>query len=143
MGRVPRSPACVGDEICIEERDLIIVIDASGSLRESGFDVVRKFAANLTQWYVSKFYGDSDMQIGALAFGNGHLEADGSITNALNPADLTTDGASVKSAILALTWQKGFTNLAQAFPLADKMLWEGGRAVAQSAVLVLWTASHP
>merc|ERR1719230_1617473 len=78
------------------------------------------------------------MQVGALVFGNGHLEPDGTIRNALNVHDLTTDIGAVKTAIEGLTWQKGFTNLAQAFALSDKMLTEGGRSDAQSAVLVLW-----
>jgi hypothetical protein len=129
---------CVGDEICVAKQDLIMAIDASGSLRESGFEIVRKFAANLTQRYVAEYYGDSDMQVGALVFGNGHLEPDGTIRNAVNVHDLTTDIGAVKTAIEELTWQKGFTNLAQAFALSDKMLTEGGRADAQSAVLVLW-----
>merc|ERR1719262_724055 len=136
--RMCNEQDCVGDEICIAEQDLLIAIDGSGSLRSSGFEIVRNFAANLTQRYVAEFYGESDMQVGSILFGNGHLEPDGTITQAINVIDLTTDVAAVKSAIEPLTWQKGFTNLAQAFALADKMLTEGGRQSAQSAVLVLW-----
>jgi hypothetical protein len=128
---------CVGDEICVAHQDLLIALDASGSLKQEGFDVLKGFTANLTMRYQAQFYGESDMQVGALIFGQGHLEPDGTITPASRLADLTTDIASVKTAIDAATWQKGFTNLAQAFGLADVMLTQNGRGDAQSAVMVL------
>merc|ERR1719461_875632 len=48
---------CVGDEICIAKQDLVIALDASGSLREKGYDIVRGFAVNLTKRYKSKYFG--------------------------------------------------------------------------------------
>jgi len=128
---------CAGDEICIARQDLIIAIDGSGSLRESGFEVLRNFAANLTGRYQGTYYGQEAMQVGVLLFGQGTLEPDGTIGPAEEISPLTTDIGSLKDKITALTWQKGFTNMAQAFNLASRMLREKGREDAQSAVMVL------
>jgi hypothetical protein len=135
------TQACVGDEICIAHQDLVMAIDGSGSLRESGFEVIRNFCANLTARYESMYYGKEDMKIGVVYFGNGHLQAqpDGTttISDALYVQGLTSDLALVESTIRELTWARGFTNMAQAFHIADVMLGQTGRAEAQSAVLVI------
>lgn len=131
------AQACVGDEICIAKQDLVIALDGSGSLKESGFEILRDLAANLTGRYESKYYGMTDTLLGVVAFGNGHVMADGSVAPALTVQGLTGDMALVKEKIEALEWQKGFTNMAQAFLLADTLLSAGGRPEAQSAVLVI------
>jgi uncharacterized protein YegL len=131
---------CQGDEICIGKQDLIILLDGSGSLKLEGFNVLRDFAANLTDRYLPEYYGLQDMRVGAILFGNGHLQSDGTITPAINVQPITANMAETKTRILETTWQKGFTNMAQAFALADTMLGqitEGDRDDAQSAVLVL------
>jgi hypothetical protein len=128
---------CVGDEICIATQDLILAVDGSGSLKEPGFEVVRDFAANLTGRYKGEMYGKDMMQVGVALFGNGVVEADGSVAKAINVIGLTSDIEAVKDAILGTQWQRGFTNMAQAFTLAGTMLQQGGRGEAQSAVLVL------
>merc|ERR1719261_1103298 len=56
---------------------------------------------------------------------------------ALEVQQLTNDIASVKKAVEGLAYLKGFTNMAQAFTAAEKMLLLGGRKKAQSAVLTL------
>jgi hypothetical protein len=117
--------------------DLIIAIDASGSLRQSGFEVLRSFAFNVTKRYQHMYRGISCMKIGVLLFGNGHVEADGTIRNAVNLVELSFDMSNVRTAILNSKWQRGFTNMAQAFAVAGGMLQRGGRSGAQSAVLVL------
>merc|ERR1719188_1604604 len=128
---------CVGDEVCIAQQDLIIAIDGSGSVREEGFNVIRDFAANLTDRYKDKYFGKEAMKIGVVLFGNGHVLDDGTITNAINVLPLTNDMDAVRKKILEVKWQRGFTNMAQAFSLADTMLTQGGRSEAQSAVMVL------
>jgi hypothetical protein len=127
---------CVGDEVCIAQQDLIMAVDGSGSLKEPGFEVLRSFAANVTGRYKGEYYGKAMAQLGVLEFGNGAVEPDGTITPAINVLGLTADMAAVESSIEALTWQRGLTNMAQAFTLADTMLSQGGRADATSAVLV-------
>merc|ERR1719229_1189215 len=129
---------CAGDEICIAKQDLIIMLDASGSLKEDGFEVLRDLAMNLTGKYKSLYYGANASRIGVVLFGNGARKDDGTIANAINVVGLTDDLALVKEKIAATEWQKGFTNLAQAFKQAGKMLQQGGREDAQSAVIVLY-----
>jgi uncharacterized protein YegL len=128
---------CVGDEICIAKQDLIIAVDASGSLRESGFEVLRNFVANFTGRYQATYYGAEAMHVGVIMFGNGEVNEDGTISKAELVEPLTTDLAAVKEKVSALTWQRGITNMAQTFSLAQKMFRERGRQDAQSAVMVI------
>jgi len=135
--------ACAGDEICIAKQDLIIALDASGSLKEKGYDIVKKFAVNLTQKYMPKYFGSPAVKIGVALFGNGHLIElnDGSGSTTIKPAinlqGLTFDFDTVRSKIADSKWQRGFTNMAQAFTTADTILSQGGRPEAQSAVMVI------
>jgi len=139
--KVCNAQDCIGDEVCIAQQDLILMVDASGSLRESGFEIVKNFAVNLTKKYYPEYYGRSAVKIGVALFGNGHLitAPDGSTTvmPAINVQSLTMDFDAVRTKLAALTWQRGFTNMAQGFTLADTMLGQGGRPAAQSAVLVI------
>jgi uncharacterized protein YegL len=133
--------ACVGDEVCTAQQDLVLAIDSSGSLRESGFEVLRNFAANITDHYVDMYYGKEDMKVGVVQFGNGVLETmpDGTTTTAgaLFIQGLTSDMQLVHNRVAELTWQRGFTNMAQAFQTADGMISQTGRADSQSAVMVI------
>jgi len=133
--------ACVGDEICIAKQDLVIALDASGSLREKGYDIVRQFAVNLTRKYRAKYFGAPAAKIGVSLFGNGHLieMGDGgtTIAPAINLQGLTFDLEVVRSKIAETKWQRGFTNMAQALSTADIILSQGGRPEAQSAVMVI------
>jgi hypothetical protein len=140
--RICNAHDCVGDEMCIAQQDLVIAIDSSGSLRESGSDALRDFASLFVSKLRGKYYGSDAMKVGVIQFGNGEIEEDGTVAPAINAQPLTEDMASVKTAIEGLQWQKGFTNMAQALTLADTMLQQGGRPHAQSAVLLL-TDSKP
>merc|ERR1719203_807306 len=131
------SQECRGDEICIAKQDLVIAIDASGSLRESGFETLRDFAANLTGKYMGTYYGQEAMQVGVILFGQGTVAPDGTIGGAVQVSELTPETAGLKDKIKELTWQRGITNMAQAFGLASRMLREKGREDAQAAVLVI------
>jgi len=132
---------CVGDEICIAKQDLVIALDASGSLKEKGYEIVRGFAANLTKRYKSKYFGAPAIKMGVALFGNGHLiEMAGggtTIKPAINLQPLTFDLEQVGTKIKETEWQRGFTNMAQAFATADTILSQGGRPEAQSAVMVI------
>jgi len=135
--------ACAGDEICIAKQDLIIALDASGSLKKKGYDIVKNFAVNLTQKYKPKYFGSPAVKIGVALFGNGHLIElnDGSGATTIQPAinlqGLTFDFDTVRSKIADSKWQRGFTNMAQVFTTADTILSQGGRPEAQSAVMVI------
>jgi len=132
---------CAGDEICIAKQDLVIALDASGSLKQKGFEILRTFAANLTLRYKPKYFGTEAVKIGVSLFGNGHLLTleDGTTTiqPALDLQGLTYDFAEVRTKLETATWQKGFTNMAQGLTTADTILSQGGRSDAQSAVLVI------
>lgn len=132
--------SCVGDEVCIAQQDLIIALDASASLTESGFKVLRRFAKSLVGRYRGTYFGLEAMRVGVVLFGNGQMEVmpDGTsvVSSAIIVQDLTADMSVVQEKIEALQWQKGFTNTAQALTLADTML-QRGRTTAQSAVLLL------
>jgi hypothetical protein len=136
---------CVGDEICIARQDLVIALDGSGSLKQEGFDMVQKFALNLTSKYQSVYYGVEDMKIGLVLFGNGEYFDNGTVAPAIEVVSITSDLDSVSTAIAGLQWQRGFTNMMQALQAADNMFAEG-RDDAQSAVMVIsdgkWTNAY-
>merc|ERR1719390_6537 len=128
---------CSGDEVCIAKQDLVLAIDASGSLREDGYKILKDFAAGLIDKYMGKYYGFEDMRIGVAQFGNGEILDDGTVSDALLIQPLSNDMGKVKKAVEGLEYKKGFTNMAQAFDLAEKMFLLGGRKKAMSAVLTL------
>lgn len=129
--------ACNGDEVCIAKQDLIMAIDGSGSLTDKGFKIVKNFVSKLVGKYLGKYYGFEDMRIGVIQFGNGQIMPDGSIAQAVEVSPLTSDIAKVKTAIDGMKFMKGFTNMAQAFTLTEKLQLLGGRTTAQSAVLTI------
>lgn len=78
------------------------------------------------------------MQIGVIEFGNGIIMPDGvTVSPAMNVRPITSDLEEVKSAIEGMVQKKGFTNMAQAFALAETMYTAGGRKGAQSALLTI------
>jgi len=130
--------SCVGDEICIANQDLLIAIDGSGSLGEEGFAALKGFAVDLVNRYQGEYFGMGAMQVGVILFGNGVIMADdNTVSPAINEQGLTSDMAVVKSAIEGLPYKKGFTNMAQAFALAEKMYTAASRKGAQQALLVI------
>merc|ERR1719321_1983189 len=128
---------CNGDEICIATQDLVVAIDASGSLTEDGFKTIKGFTAKLMDKYMGMYYGEDDMKIAVVQFGNGEIMDDGSIASANDIIPLTSEIDKVKAAIEGIEYTKGFTNMAQAFTAAEKMFLLGGRRKAQSAVLTI------
>jgi len=130
--------SCIGDEICVAQQDLLIAIDGSGSLRDSGFTTLRTYAVDLLAKYKSQYYGADAMKIGLIEFGNGIVMADGvTVSPAMNVHTLSTDLVSVTSALEGMVQKKGFTNMAQAFALAETMYTSAGRKGAQSALMVI------
>merc|ERR1719316_2234632 len=106
---------CTGDEVCIAKQDLILSIDASGSLQADGFKVMKGFAVKLMEKYKGEYFGFEDMKVGIVQFGNGEIMPDGSISQALDVLQLTSDMAEVTSKLEGMEFKKGFTNMAQAF----------------------------
>jgi len=106
-------------------------------MTEEGFEIVKKLAYNFTSNYQNKYYGVEDMRIGLVLFGNGVYDVNnGTVSAAITVQAITSDLDTLRSAILELEWQRGFTNMMQAFTAADHMFAEG-RDDAQAAVLVI------
>jgi len=85
-------------------------------------------------------------KVGLVQFGQGELleGEDGTMTvsAAAIKEGLTTDINKIVEGINALKWERGFTNMAQAFQAADTMFQNGGRNHAQS-VLIVFTDGKP
>jgi len=129
---------CNGDEICVAKQDLIIAIDASGSVREKGWEVMKDFLNQLLDRYEAEYWGDEAIQLGIVQFGNGVLGEDGrTVSPARSIHGLTFEHASVLDAAKGMKFKKGFTNMAQAFTLAEDMLTKRSRRDAQHAVMVI------
>merc|ERR1719310_376478 len=131
------SHPCAGDEICIAKQDLVIAVDGSGSISEKGFDVIKGFVSRLVDRYKGEYFGSTEMQIGVVHFGNGEIMDDGSIAMAKEVVPLTSNIAQVKKAVEGMAFLKGFTNMAQAFTVAEKQFLLLSRKMAQSAVLTI------
>jgi len=86
---------------------------------------------------MGEYYGHEDMKIGVVQFGNGGILDDGTVSDALLIQPLSSDMGKVKKAVEGLEYKKGFTNMAQAFTLAEKLFLLGGRKKAMSAVMTL------
>jgi hypothetical protein len=129
--------ACIGDEICIAEQDLIVSVDGSGSVNEESWLLVKNFTGELLKRYQSKYYGLPKAFIGAVLFGNGVIESDGTISKAILLSELRSELDKVKAKVGAMDHQKGFTNMAQGFVLAQKLLQQRGRREAQSAIMTI------
>jgi hypothetical protein len=115
-------------------------------MKQEGFDAVKDFALNLTSKYKSTYYGVEDMRIGLVLFGNGvYNEGNNTVSAAIEVHSITSDLDTLRSKILTLEWQRGFTNMMQALQVADNMFADG-RDDAQSAVMVIsdgkWTNAY-
>jgi len=129
---------CNGDEICIAKQDLIIAVDGSGSLQESGFKILKGYVGKLLNRYETEYFGEEAVKLGVVLFGNGVIMPDGkTVSPAINVQKLTFDMDAVKSAVDGLPFKKGFTNMAQAFAMAEDMFTKGLRTHAQQSVMLV------
>jgi len=128
---------CTGDEECFALQDLVMAIDGSGSITSDNFDVLKEYVVQLIRRYKGTIGENELMRVGLVQFGNGEILEDGTISNALKVLPLTSDMAAVTEAVQGLAFLKGFTNMAQALALSDKVFSESGRAESQSAILTI------
>merc|ERR1719362_200642 len=131
------AQACYGDEVCIAQQDLILAIDASGSVKDSGFKAIQKFARNLTARYKPKYYGQEAMKVGVVGYGNGEVSPAGLISPALAVHGMTFETNKLQESIAKMEWLRGFTNMAQALIKADELLGRGSRKEAHSGILLI------
>lgn len=129
---------CVGDEICVARMDLLIAVDGSGSVRAEGFNILKSYAQALMGRYRARYFGSDAMLVGAIEFGNGIIMDDGvTVSPARNIHALSSSLEAVSAALGGMEHKKGFTNMAQAFALAESMFRSGGRKGAQPAILTI------
>jgi hypothetical protein len=132
------TQGCKGDEICVANQDLVIAVDGSGSIRDTGFKILKTWVAKFLDRYETQYWGNDAVKLGIVLFGNGVIMPDGkSVSPAIIRQPLTFDMAAVKSAVDGLPFKKGFTNMAQAFAAAETAFTQGSRRGSQSAVLVV------
>jgi len=100
--------------------------------------VLVNFVSDLLKRYKAEYYGDRAVKVGIVLFGNGVIMPDGkTVSPAINAHKLSFDLESVKSVVEGLPFKKGFTNMAQAFAMAEDMFIKGSRRKAQQSVLVV------
>jgi len=129
---------CVGDEVCIATLDMIVAIDASGSISEKGFDILKTFAKSLLSRFKTSAYGNEAVKVSVIQFGNGKLD---DVTKVVSDAavisPLSFDLEKVKEAIDGMAWSKGFTNMAQAFMKASAIIQRSPRKIAAGTLLLI------
>jgi hypothetical protein len=134
--RLERKPcntqACTGDEECNSTMELVIAIDSSGSVTETGFDILKEFASKLVRRMLAP------VQVGVVLFGNGKLDLE---TNVISDAKVITDNLepdmdSVAGKIDGMVIHKGFTNMAQGFTKSKDVLTYS-RKGSQTTVLMI------
>jgi len=86
---------------------------------------------------VGKKYKRDLMKVGVLQFGNGEIESDGTVSQALTISPLNFDMKKTLAAIKKMKWQGGFTNMAQAFTGSEKMFMNGGRPGSLAQIVVI------
>jgi hypothetical protein len=131
---------CANDEICVAVQDLVIAVDGSMAVNPDDFENVRTFIGQLLDRYETSHNNEAAMQIGVIVFGSGAIKDDGGIADAVTVSELSDDISALKTAVEDTTDMKvqgGFTNLAQGYALALKLLNDKGRNGAQSAVMTI------
>eukprot|EP00747_Dinoflagellata_sp_TGD_P134284 gnl/TRDRNA2_/TRDRNA2_175299_c6_seq25.p1 gnl/TRDRNA2_/TRDRNA2_175299_c6~~gnl/TRDRNA2_/TRDRNA2_175299_c6_seq25.p1 ORF type:complete len:1007 (+),score=247.69 gnl/TRDRNA2_/TRDRNA2_175299_c6_seq25:82-3102(+) len=130
--------ACVGDEVCVAEMDLVIAIDCSGSLSEKGFNILRNFAKSIITRMKEKAYGLEAVKVAIIQFGNGELDDKTKVvSDAIVVSGLSEDFAKTKEQMDGMVWKKGFTNMAQAFLKANQLITRSARKSAAGTVLMI------
>jgi len=122
---------CNGDEVCTSNLDVVVAIDSSGSLTEKGFDVLKTFAEK----FVTKFHWNARFAV--VQFGNGHLDSQKVVSDAILSLKLTESMLHVKSAFTNMTYQRGFTNMAQAFKKGNEVLKRASRRSAETEFIMI------
>jgi len=129
---------CNGDEVCIAKQDLIIAIDGSGSVQAKGFKTLVDWVGVLLERYLTEYWGSEAVKIGIVLFGNGVIMPDGTtVSPAINAHKLSFDVDAIKASVSGLPFKKGFTNMAQAFAMAEDMFVKASRSDAQQSVMVI------
>lgn len=129
---------CIGNEECMAKQDLVIAIDGSGSIKSGGFLVLKNFVKKLLARYNTEYWGDEAVKLAIVLFGNGIIMPDGkTVSPAILEQPLTFIKQDVIDKVDAMPFKKGFTNMAQAFAMAEDMFTKGSRKNAQQSVMLV------
>lgn len=63
------------------KQDLVVAVDGSGSFRQGGFDILKKFIKKLLERYETEYFGSEVVKIGIVLFSNGVTMPDGKIVS--------------------------------------------------------------
>eukprot|EP00747_Dinoflagellata_sp_TGD_P208136 gnl/TRDRNA2_/TRDRNA2_81650_c0_seq1.p1 gnl/TRDRNA2_/TRDRNA2_81650_c0~~gnl/TRDRNA2_/TRDRNA2_81650_c0_seq1.p1 ORF type:complete len:807 (-),score=186.69 gnl/TRDRNA2_/TRDRNA2_81650_c0_seq1:85-2505(-) len=120
------SPCKTGEVTCAgEPQDLVLVVDASGSLDKDGFAALKALAEELGAKYAPKKDGN---HVSLATFSD-----QGKVL-----ASLTADADELKTQMGELKWLKGATMLNAGLTAAKNALMDGGRRHAAPTVVVLF-----
>lgn len=122
---------CIGDEVCVKEMDMVVAIDSSGSLSQRGFDAIKSFTSKL----IDKYRENARMAI--VQFGNGHLNDHKVVSDAVLSLPFSNSMTEVNFTVNTLTWQRGFTNMAQGVKRAGELLKRSSRRGAEPQLLLI------
>jgi uncharacterized protein YegL len=128
---------CTGDEECLSRMNLVIALDGSGSITQAGFEILKNFTLDIIRRLRRTAYGHDAVHVGVVHFGNGVLDDDLVVSDAETVSEVSDDLKAVQDKVQALTWQKGFTNMAQAFTKAKLLFSNTLRSNAENVVLVI------
>jgi len=107
-------------------------------VRNKGFKTLIDWVGVLLKRYMTTYFGQRAVKVGIILFGNGVIMPDGqTVSPAINAQKLTFDMEAVKGVVSGLPFKKGFTNMAQAFAMAEDMFTKGSRKNAQQSVMVV------
>lgn len=138
---------------CAAKVDVVIMLDSSGSLGETGWAEMKQAAASLTRAFGPSASGGNGAQAAVLLYSGpknmeSYKKCTGQSSNASSKLDMaedckmvwvshfTTNTAGVANSIGNLLWQKGSTMTSQALATAEAELVYG-RADAQQVVITL------
>jgi hypothetical protein len=119
---------CPPEPICVAMQDVVLAVDVSGSLKQSGFDTMMTFVKDLVSLYT---LGVNETQMGVLEYSK-----EGKIV-----APLQSSMDDLVPMLEKITFQRGVTDMAQGFSLAKTILMEGRKDA--SSVVILLTDGKP
>jgi hypothetical protein len=126
--------------MCIANMDIVLAVDGSGSVKESGFEILKNFTGELLKRFLPDAHGVTAMKVGIILFGNGEILDDGSIQPAEEIMELRGGSEGFKAAkekVAGMKHARGFTNMAQAIAKAGQMSQIGGRLGAGTQLLLI------
>lgn len=124
--RACNSHACIAATMkCNSLRDIVLVVDASGSGGEAGFGHAKAFGTMLVNRVT--FNEATGAKMGLVSFGSDATEVQ----------PMTINTAMLLQKLPAMTWQGTNTNTAEGLSLSREMLDHGGRAGAKSVVVLV------